>query len=60
MKLKLKGRRSDTSEEILAESLMVLGILTEKDLRETFQKLRRRWDRCLNAGGNYFEGDGDR
>jgi hypothetical protein len=34
MKLKLKGRRFDTIEEIQAESLRVLDILTEKDFRK--------------------------
>jgi len=57
MKLKLKGRRFDTIEEIQAESQRVLDTLTEKDFQEAFQKWRRRWDRCLHAGGNYFEGD---
>jgi hypothetical protein len=38
MKLKLKGRRFDTSEEIQAESQRVLDTLTEKDLQEAFQK----------------------
>jgi hypothetical protein len=37
----------------------VLDTLTEKDFQEAFQKWRRWWDRCLHAGGNYFEGDGD-
>jgi hypothetical protein len=60
MKLKLKGRRFDTTEEIQAESLRVLDSLTEKDFQEAFQKRRRLWDRCLHAGGNYFEGDGGR
>jgi hypothetical protein len=60
MKLKLKGRRFDTIEEIQAESQRVLGTLTEKDFQEAFQKWRRRWDRCLHEGGNYFEGDGGR
>jgi hypothetical protein len=60
MKLKLKGRRFDTTEEIQAESQGVLGTLTEKDFQEAFQKGRRRWDRCLHAGGSYFEGDGGR
>jgi hypothetical protein len=55
MKLKLKGRQFDTIEEIQAESQRVLDTLTEKDFQEAFQKLRRRWDRCLHAGGNYFE-----
>jgi hypothetical protein len=31
MKLKLKGRRFDTTEDIHAESQRVLDILTEKD-----------------------------
>jgi hypothetical protein len=60
MKLKLKGRRFDTMEEIQAESQRVLDSLTEKGFQEAFQKWRRRWDQCLHAGGNYFEGDGSR
>jgi hypothetical protein len=60
MKLKLKGRRFDTIEKIQAESQRVLDSLKEKDFQEAFQKWRRWWDRCLHAGGNYFEGDGGR
>jgi hypothetical protein len=58
MKLNLKGRRFDVAEEIQAESQRELDTLTEKDFQEAFQKWRSRWDRCLNPGGNYFEGDG--
>jgi hypothetical protein len=58
IKLKLKGRRFDTSEEIQAESQKVLDTLIEKDFQEAFQKWRKRWDRCLYVRGNYFEGDG--
>jgi len=58
MKLKLKGRQFDTIEEIQAKSQRVLDTLIEKDFQEAFQKWRRRWDRCLHVGGNYFEGDG--
>jgi hypothetical protein len=60
MKLKLKGRRFDTTEEIQAESHRVLDTLPENDFQEAFQKWRRRWTRCLHAGWNYFEGDGGR
>jgi hypothetical protein len=60
MKLKLKGRRFDTTEEIQAQSQGVLDTLTEKDFQDAFQKWRRQWDRCLHAGGNYFESDGGR
>jgi len=60
MKMKLKGHRFDTNEEIQADTQNVLDTLTEKDFQEAFQKWRRRWDWCLHAGGNYFEGDGGR
>jgi hypothetical protein len=60
MKLKLKGRRFDTIEEIQAESQRVLDTVTEKDFQEAFQEWGRRWDRSLHAGGNYFENDGGR
>ena len=58
MKLKLKGHRFDTAEEIQAESQRVLDTVIEKGFQEAFQKWRRQWDQCLHAGGNYFEGDG--
>jgi hypothetical protein len=60
MKLKLKERRFDTIEERHAESQRVLDTPTKKDFQEAFQKWRRRWDRCLYAEGNFFEGDGGR
>jgi hypothetical protein len=60
MKLKLNGRRFDTIEDNQAESQRLLDTLTEKDFQEAFQKWMRGWDRCLHAGGNYFEGDGGR
>jgi hypothetical protein len=61
MKLKLEGRWFDTVEEIQAESQRVFDTLTEKDFQETFEKkLRRQWDWCLHAGGNYFKVGGGR
>jgi hypothetical protein len=60
MKLKLKGCRFDACEEIQAKSQEVLDTLTENDFQEASQKWRRRWDRCLHAGGNYVESDGGR
>jgi hypothetical protein len=56
-KLKLKGRWFDTTV-IQAKSQRVLVTLTKTDFQEAFQKWRRRWDRCLHAGGKYFKGDG--
>jgi hypothetical protein len=37
MKLKLKGRRFDTTEEFQAESYRLLGILTEKDFQQALK-----------------------
>jgi hypothetical protein len=39
VKLKLKGRRFDTIEEIQAESQRVLDTVTEKDFKEVFPKM---------------------
>jgi hypothetical protein len=41
MKLKLKGRRFDTIEEIQTASQRVLDSLIEKDFQEAFQKWSR-------------------
>ena len=60
LKLKLKGRRFVTTEGVQAESQRVLDTQREKDFQEAFQKWRRRWDQCLHAEGNYFEGDDGR
>jgi hypothetical protein len=57
MKLKLKGSRFNTTEEIQTEKQKLLDTLTENNFQEKFQKWRRWWDWCLHAGGNYFEVD---
>ncbi|PNF43640.1 hypothetical protein B7P43_G00693 [Cryptotermes secundus] len=58
MKIKLKGRRFDTVEEIQAETQTVLNTLTKKDFQDAFEKWQKRWDRCMRSQGDYFEGDG--
>jgi len=56
LKMKLKGRRFPTLEEIQAESQAVLNILRENDFQECFKNWQRRWDRCQASEGDYFEG----
>jgi len=56
LKMKLKGRRFQTVEEIQAESLAVLNTLRENDFQECFKNWQHRWDRC-QASGDYFETD---
>jgi len=56
MKLKVKGRRFDTVEEIQRESQNVLGTLREQDFQHAFQQWQRRWGRSVAVQGDYFEG----
>jgi len=58
MKLRLKGRRFLSTEEIQAESQQVLNMLTPADFKECFEKWQNCWDRYIQAQGDYFEGDG--
>jgi hypothetical protein len=58
LKLKLKGHHFDTIEVIDAELLAVLNALTESDLQDAFKTWQKRWERCIRAEGDYFEGDG--
>ncbi|PNF25826.1 hypothetical protein B7P43_G11746 [Cryptotermes secundus] len=58
MKIKLKGRRFDTVEEIQVETQTVLNTLTKKDFQDAFEKWQKCWDRCMRSQGDYFEGDG--
>jgi len=58
MKLQLKGRCFVSNEEIQAESQQALNTLTPADFNECFQKWQNRWDHCMQAQSDYFEGDG--
>jgi hypothetical protein len=58
MKLKLKGRRFDSIEEIQTESQDVMKKLTRNDFQQCFRSCKPRWNLCINAEGHYFEGDG--
>jgi hypothetical protein len=57
LKLQLKGHHFDRVEEIQRELQNVLGTLREQDFRHTFQEWQQRWDGCVAAQGDYFEGD---
>jgi hypothetical protein len=53
---KAKGRHFDTIEVIDAESQAVLNTLREHDIQDAFKNIKR-WEMCLFAEGDYFEGD---
>jgi hypothetical protein len=57
MNMKLKGRRSQTFEEIQAESRAVLNTLRENDFQKCSKNWQRRWNHCETSEWDYFEGD---
>jgi hypothetical protein len=59
VKLKLKGRRFDSIEEIQIESQEVMKMLPQNVFQKCFRSWKSRWNRCINAKGEYLEGNGD-
>jgi hypothetical protein len=58
MKLKLKGRPFDNIKEIQTASQKVMKTLKQYDFQKCFPSWKSRWNRCINAKGGYFVGDG--
>ena len=54
---KLTGCRFETSEEMKEAVTKVIDTLTQEDFHWTFQKVLERYNKCITAGGDYFEGD---
>ena len=55
--LKLRSCRNETIEEMKEAATKVIDTLTQEDFHEAFQKLLERYNKCIAAGGDYFEGD---
>ena len=54
---KLTGCRYETIEEMKEAVTKVIDTLTQEDFRGAFQKLLEWYNKCIAAGGDYFEGD---
>ena len=54
---KLRGYHYETIEEMKDVVMKVLDILTQEDFHGAFQKLLDLYNKCIAAGGDYFEGD---
>ena len=54
---KLRGCRYETIEEIKEAVTKVINMLTQEDFYGAFQKLLEWYNKCIVAGGVYFEGD---
>ena len=53
---KLRGYRYERIEEMKEAVTKVIDTLAQEDFHETFQKLLERYNKCIAAGGDYFEG----
>ena len=54
---KLRGCRYETIEEMKEAVTKVIDTLIQEDFYGDFQKLLERYNKCIAAGGDYFEGD---
>ena len=52
---KLRGYRYERIEEMTEAVMKVIDTLTQEDFHEAFQKLLERYNKCIVAGGDYFE-----
>ena len=52
-----RPRLYETLEEMKEAVTKVIDTLTQEDFYGTFQKLLERYNKCIAAGGDYFEGD---
>ena len=54
---KPRGCRYETIEEMKEAVMKVIDTLTQEDFHGAFLKLLERYNWCIAAGGDYFEGD---
>ena len=53
----LRGCRYETIEEMKEAAMKVIDMLTQEDFDGALQKLLEQYNKCIAAGGDYFEGD---
>ena len=54
---KLRDCCYETIEDMKETVTKVIDTLTQEDFHEAFQKLLERYNKCIIARGDYFEGD---
>ena len=57
VKEKFRGCHYETIEEMKEAVTKIIDTLTQEDFAGDFQKLMERCNKCIGAGGDYFEGD---
>ena len=53
----LRGCRYETVEELKEAVTKVIDTLTQEDFHAAFYKFLERYNKCIAAGGDCFEGD---
>ena len=54
---KLRGCRYETIEEMKESVTKIIDTHTHEDFHGAFQKLLERYNKCIAARGDYFEGN---
>ena len=54
---RLRGCRYETTEEMKEAVTKVIDTLTQQEFHGVFQELFERYNKCIEAVGDYFEGD---
>ncbi|PNF28850.1 hypothetical protein B7P43_G04434 [Cryptotermes secundus] len=57
MKRSLKGKRFRDVDEVKENALKALNSIQPQEFQHCFEQWQKRWDKCINAHGQYFEGD---
>ena len=57
LKEKLRGGHYEIIEEMKEAVKKVIDTLTQEDFHGAFQKLLEGYNKCIAAGGDYFEED---
>ena len=53
---RLRGCRYETIKEMKGAVTKVIDTVTQEDFHGSFQKLLEQYNKCIAAGGDYFEG----
>ena len=53
----MKGKRFDGVSEVKKKTLEVLNNIRTEEFQKRFQQWEKRWYKCTESKGEYFEGD---
>ena len=57
MKWQMKGERFADVSEVKKKTLEVLNNISTEEFQKCFQQWEKRWYKCIESKGEYFEGD---